>query len=383
MKYIKLDNGGWRVFLKPSEFQVLVEAAPHHRAVIAIKLMAQSLRVGTVAEVTAGQFFQDEDGLWWLHVEAKDATDRDRETKARDVWIPKPIMEIVQSRIESQNLDDDDPIIDVGKRQVQNWVETAREKAAERTGNEDYHKVSSHDFRRFYASHLMLRIGLDKHTVRQMGGWKEVEHMFEYLLLPSDLLRDNIADAGLIGVDPQELEGRSTGEQIQRNFDTIERLAELADSDVEAALRKGVTSIAEKLDSLEVTLLEEPDDDDEDGQYSLSSDWSDRINGLLPPLGFAPALDSRLRREWDDFTDGGADWQPPRELLKGAVVASVFLLGLGIVMAMSGVWFDLSTMTFHAPPSEATPLLLGSVLGIVRVLWVDYRVRIQGRSPLL
>ncbi|WP_205254338.1 hypothetical protein [Halorubellus sp. JP-L1] len=43
---------------------------------------------------------------------------------------------------------DDDPLVDKDKQIVQYWIEQAAEGAVSETGNKDYRRVSTHDFRR-------------------------------------------------------------------------------------------------------------------------------------------------------------------------------------------------------------------------------------------
>lgn len=189
MEVQPLGDDRWRVFLQTSEFLQLIDSAKHQRARLAMWLMALSLRVKTTANLVIGQFYQDDEGYWWLHVEAKDSTDRDRATKPREVYVPQDIIEKVESYLgdDLHSLPDSKPVFDVVKKTLQRDVEDARENAAIATGIDDYLKVSSHDFRRYFASHYMFRLGVDPHATRQLGGWKCIEHMVEYLLLPRDL----------------------------------------------------------------------------------------------------------------------------------------------------------------------------------------------------
>lgn len=179
MQIQPLSDNTWRVFFRTDEFRQLIKSAKHQRARTAMLLMAISLRVKTTANLMVGQFYQDKHGYWWMHIEAKDSTKRDSATKPREVLVPPRVINQVESLLgaELDSLPDNKPVFDEGKRTIQRDIEDARQNAAVATGKENYLKVSSHDFRRYYASHYLFRLGVDKHVTRQMGGWKRIERL--------------------------------------------------------------------------------------------------------------------------------------------------------------------------------------------------------------
>lgn len=257
-----LEDGKWRVFMRMDEFKQLLESAEHQRAQTAITVMGKSLRVGTAADVLMGQFYKDDDGGWWLHVEAKDSTERDRETKPRDIPFTKPVIEVIERHKEVSDLSSlpaDEPLFTKTKRTLQRDVKDAAKNAAIATGNDEYRKISSHDLRRYYASHYLFRLEVDEHTVRQIGGWKKIEHMFEYLLLPRDLIKDRLAKAGLLGSNPLTMTRSGPVDQIQANFDTIEQLLRLRDAtEVEEAIQSRLIELSNKTEGVTV-VFDDPD----------------------------------------------------------------------------------------------------------------------------
>lgn len=300
MQFQPLEGDKWRVFLRVDEFKQMLQSAEGQRARLVMCLMAISLRVKTATNLLVGQFYQDDDGFWWLHVEAKDASDRDSETKPREVWVPHPIIEKVKSHLgnDLDELPDDKAVFDVEKRTLQRDIEDARENAAIATGNDNYRKISSHDFRRYYATHYLYRLGVDEHAVRQMGGWKKVEHMIEYLLLPRDLLKNRVAEAGILGQNPLTMTNSGPADQVEANFDTIEFLRYQVDSDnVTETLQDRLLELGKEVDGVRVVVEDRPAGSSEDSasadevthQGSLNVDLPGDESGIIGPRMVAKA----------------------------------------------------------------------------------------------
>jgi hypothetical protein len=223
--------------------------------------MAISLRVMTAANLLVGQFYKDDEGFWWLHVEAKDSTERDRETKPREILVPQAVVNQLESHLggDLESFPDDKEVFEEVKRTLQRDVKDAAKNAAIATGDENFVKVSSHDLRRYYASHYLFRLGVDRHVVRQMGGWKRVEHMIEYLLLPRDLIKSRLADAAVLGENPLTMTHSGPADDVQSNFDTIEHLAHQVDSnDVNDALRQRLLELGETVDGVDIVVTDRP-----------------------------------------------------------------------------------------------------------------------------
>lgn len=101
----------------------------------------------------------------------KDTTGEYSGGKFRETWLPRGV-EILLARFQQgEDIDEDEPFVDVGKRQVQNWVRDAADVAAEQTGDEGYRKVSTHDLRRCWANHLLVETHVSPRIVMALGGW--------------------------------------------------------------------------------------------------------------------------------------------------------------------------------------------------------------------
>lgn len=297
------DDERWRVYLAVAEFVALLESVPEHasrRARLAFRLMAMSMRIGTAADVRVGQFETRDTPSGTLvvcPVEAKDSTERDSATRPRDVWIPQPLAEKIYSYIKDEGLQAGDPLINVGKRQVSNWVEDARENAAVRMDKPEFRRVTSHDFRRYFASHLLFRHEVPPHIVRQLGGWESERAMREYLLVPDDVLASTLGEVGILGAQAMQQTGETPNYRVETAFDTIRDALSTAGPDERRQLAQRLEDVAESTDALEVetgvssdTVERAMDAKSEPSQQSLDlaeldSDVEGRVTAVVAAVG--------------------------------------------------------------------------------------------------
>lgn len=245
-----MKDDRWRVFLDTEEYRTLLESAYQptrktrttRQVRLEIRLMACSLRVDTVSGLTYGQFEQretPEGDKWVVNVEAKDSTEREAETRPRSVYVPNDIMDEVKAYAKRRSrTGDGDLLFPHTTRTIQRDVTRSAKNAATATGDEDHLKVSSHDLRRYFATHLLFRHEVQSAVVRGLGGWKSDEAMFEYLVLPDDVLFSRLGEAGLLGTSYDKLSQRNLSEKLAA---TATRLADLA----ETADRKDLVEVGE------------------------------------------------------------------------------------------------------------------------------------------
>lgn len=261
MKTVPLKDNKWRVFMDTKEYRQLLEHAYSNkkRSVRLVRLMmrllACSMRVATAASIEYGQFEKRETpvGEYWVaKVQGKDSTDREAETRPRAVFIPDDIMEEVHAHARRKNLDPEDQLFRWSVKTLQRDVERSANNAATATGNEEFRKVSPHDLRRYFATHLLFRHRVRPAVVRMLGGWKSDESMYEYLVLPDDVLFTELGDAGLLGTSYDKLHQRDHSEKVTA---TATRLVDLLD-DVEsadvAALTTTLHDVFEDIDAITV-----------------------------------------------------------------------------------------------------------------------------------
>jgi integrase len=64
-------------------------------------------------------------------------------------------------------------------------VRRTADAAADRTGDEDFRDVSSHDLRRRFAQRLLVDEGMNPRVVMAVGGWSSFSAIEPYLNEPS------------------------------------------------------------------------------------------------------------------------------------------------------------------------------------------------------
>ena len=87
---------------------------------------------------------------------------------------------------QQHDIEDDDPLIDKGKRTVQYWVKQAAEGAVDEIGDEDYRHVSTHNLRRCWANHLLVDENVSPRIVMALGGWSSYDAIEPYLTAPTE-----------------------------------------------------------------------------------------------------------------------------------------------------------------------------------------------------
>lgn len=125
---------------------------------------------------------------WLLEIgQAKDTTGEYNGGKQRDVWLPRNVAIDMLEHIHDEDKDKSEPIITVSsKRTVQKWIEEVRNELAEETGNEQWQYVSSHDFRRSLASHMLHEESVQLLVVKEHFGWQSIDTVRSYLDSPSE-----------------------------------------------------------------------------------------------------------------------------------------------------------------------------------------------------
>jgi hypothetical protein len=219
----------------------------------------------------------------------------------------------------------------------------------------------------------------------EMGDWANYKSLRPYLDMsqPKDL-QDGLARAGVLQKEVSAPPRRDDFERLYQELREIKRMV----ATNEVTNIEGVTEDLLKEVIENHSPQEESDSDTEEESSSTQVSISrsikraqNRTSAQLPVLGVLAGisllLSDRLHREWTEFTNGGADWAPPRKMAKGGVVCGLFLGLIAAQMATSGVQLDPATLTWHASATDTLAILLGSALGIGNVLFSDYKHRIQ------
>jgi len=152
---------------------------------IAIQLMA---RVGCRASgvLTAkpeGLSWNSKGEYWQLEIRGKN-TKGGAKTK-RDAYVPERVKENLDRYASERDIDDDEPYVDVSVSTVRRWVSDLTFSLYDRTGNERWAMVSSHDLRRSWATYLLVEQNVAVRVMMEIGGWSSYEAIEPYLTKPT------------------------------------------------------------------------------------------------------------------------------------------------------------------------------------------------------
>ncbi len=223
-----------RVFMAPSELQTYLQSCQRRIAIGARIEARTSARRGIVVGLERRDFFipdhPDVDLAFVRLRETKDPTEGENALngQVRISWVPWSLYEDIQQYCDDEGIGPDEEIIDIGYRQYGNLIEDAAKDAAVATGNSDYEHIRSHDFRAFYATHMIRRLGVDKHVVMEMGGWGSEKAIEPYLAssLPRDL-QDSLVRAGAVEKDVGTPQRQDALGEILERLTKIETALEL------------------------------------------------------------------------------------------------------------------------------------------------------------
>jgi integrase len=177
----------FKVWLTDEEIDELRRAAGSRRDDLIIQLGAYvGLRAFEVPQVTPGHVRRVDGGEHYrLRVpEGKDT--RSGEGEPRNAYLPAAVERDLYQFARDEDLDDDDPYVDLTPGGVRAAVRRTAEAAADRTGDEDFRDVSSHDLRRRFAQRLLVDTGMNPRVVMAVGGWSSFGAIEPYLNAPTE-----------------------------------------------------------------------------------------------------------------------------------------------------------------------------------------------------
>lgn len=182
-------DGSFNVWMSRGEFWAIRREAETHEHEVAIRLMGNcGLRVAEVLDVEPRHISRMSDGRhhWLEVVSGKDTTGEFSQGKHRETWVPVETEAAINRFVQSEGLANDEPLIDRSKRTVQYWIEKAAAAAADETGDDDYHRVSTHDLRRCWANYLLVEEHVSPRIVMALGGWSSYDAIEPYLAAPTE-----------------------------------------------------------------------------------------------------------------------------------------------------------------------------------------------------
>ncbi len=119
-------------------------------------------------------------------------TVHESDSGTREAYLPPRVAHDFWQYVRSNNIETDQPVIDVSARRVQMLVREVGERAAEWAGRPTLTSVTPSVLRRYFAQQLLVSKGVDPRIVATIGGWEGVDGLLPPLEEPP---RDEISAA--------------------------------------------------------------------------------------------------------------------------------------------------------------------------------------------
>ena len=105
--------------------------------------------------------------------------------KPRDAYLPRDAEGDIHRYVRSEDLDRHEPIVDLSESGVRAVVTRTAERAADASGDDDFHHMSSHDLRRRFAQRLLVDKQVNPRVVTTVGGWDSFQAIEPHLDAPT------------------------------------------------------------------------------------------------------------------------------------------------------------------------------------------------------
>jgi len=189
----------YHVWMTDDELEDLRRAAGNHRDDLVIQLGGYvGLRAFEIPQIRPKHVKRTDDGDHYrLRVpEGKDTTGNGG--KPRDAYLPKEVEGDIHRYQNAEEIGRDEPLVDLSERGIRAIVKRTAERAADKTGDDDFRYVSSHDLRRRFAQRLLVDEQVNPRVVMQVGGWDSFQAIEPYLNAPTpDVVNEAFEEAGL------------------------------------------------------------------------------------------------------------------------------------------------------------------------------------------
>ena len=180
-------GNGFKVWLTDDEIEQLRRAAGSRRDDLIIQLGAfVGLRSFEMPQVCPDHIKRAGNGDHYRLRVPRGKDTQTGEGEPRDAYLPADVERDLYQYARDEQLDDNDPFIDLTVGGVRAAVRRTADAAADRTGDDDFRDVSSHDLRRRYAQRLLVDEAMNPRVVMEVGGWSSYEAIKPYLNAPTD-----------------------------------------------------------------------------------------------------------------------------------------------------------------------------------------------------
>lgn len=333
--------------MAPHELQTFLDSCDRRVRLGALIEARTSARVGKVVKLRRNDFFvPDNPDVELAFVRLRETKDTKEGENALDgqtriSWVPWSLYEDVQRYCDDEGIGPNDEIFDIGKKWLGDLIREAAEDAAVAAGNSDYEHIRSHDLRAYYATHMVRRLGVDKHIVMEMGGWGSEKAIEPYLAspLPGDL-QDALVRAGAVERDIETPQRQDALGEILERIRSIEKALELDTvvddvSDLSLSEVNKLKQSAEKLD-------EEPKGDD------TKPSSLNKFMGLTSPAaimcyGTVSGAQHSMKRADKERRAMDADPIAPSPIAGATVYSSALFVFFIVIMVTTGTIASIDT----------------------------------------
>jgi len=187
---VRIDDSGKRTKCwldYPAEVEDLATAARKDdwEREIAVRLMGfVGPRASGVTSARPNGVSFNSDGDYW-EIELRGKNTKGGEKKTRDAYVPRRVKDMLDIYADERDIADDEAYVDASVSTVRRWVTEAAERMHEKTGNERWLSVSSHDLRRSWATHHLADRDVAVRVMMEIGGWGSYEAIEPYLTKPT------------------------------------------------------------------------------------------------------------------------------------------------------------------------------------------------------
>ncbi|WP_135807460.1 site-specific integrase [Halorussus marinus] len=189
----------YKVWMTDGELEELRRAAASHRDDLVIQLGGYvGLRAFEIPQIRPKHVKRTEDGEHYrLRIpEGKDTTGNGG--KPRDAYLPQDVEGDIHRYQNAEDIGRHEPLVDLSERGIRDVVKRTAKRAADETGDDDFHYVSSHDLRRRFAQRLLVDRQMNPRVVMQVGGWDSFQAIEPYLNAPTPgVVNDAFEEADL------------------------------------------------------------------------------------------------------------------------------------------------------------------------------------------
>lgn len=167
------DDDGRRVWLSANEVEELLALPDDQEQRIALALGARcGLRSHEIVAVAPEHVVDTEAGTMLTVPEGKG--DEYRETP-----IPEPLAASIRSIGEFRDAPLSEPVVAKSTRTLRRWVQSCREEMLDRTGDDRWQFLTTHDLRRSWAGQL-ANADVDETVALRWGGWNDLETFLDH-----------------------------------------------------------------------------------------------------------------------------------------------------------------------------------------------------------